>query len=68
MYAFILLLRMRADLCSRFDSGEGEQLSTVIHSVKNEKRAVNVPCLVLDPFFTVISLDTDTNLHTEIEV
>lgn len=68
MYAFILLLRIKSDLCSRFNSREGEQLSFVIHSIKNEKRTVNVPCLVLDPFFTVIRLNADTNLYTEVRV
>lgn len=59
---------LRAHLCRGLDLGEGEQLPFVIHSIKSEECTVNVPWLVFDPLLTVVSLNTDTNLHTEREV
>lgn len=61
-------LLLRAHLCPGLDPGEGEQLPFVIHSIKSEECTVNVPWLVSDPLLTVVSLNTDTNLHTERKV
>lgn len=66
--AVVTILLLRAHLCRRLDPGEGEQLPFVIHSTKNEECTVNVPWLGLDPLLTVVSLDTDTDLHTERKV